>query len=184
MPVVLGIDTSLRATGMCLVSLPPSVELGSWHGQCVTVGAPAATPDKSKRAMARRVKALVDQIRWVFDDDRPDLVVMETLAFAAKGEGVWVLPWIFGKVIELCEEFDVELLCAGTSQVKKYATGKGNADKDTVMLTVAKRWPELAPANNNEADAACLAAIGCHYLGQPLGEPTVYQTEVLDKIGP
>lgn len=179
---VLGVDTSLTATGLCLIELPPTPDLGNWVGQCVTVGAPKPTADKSKRAMARRVNDLVEQIRWVFDDDRPDLVSMEALAWGARGEGVWVLPWIWGEVIKLCEEFDVPLIIPATSQVKKYATGKGNAPKDAVVPAVLKRWPELAPSNNNEGDAASAGAIGCHWLGFPLTEPTTFQADVVHAI--
>ena len=186
MTTVLGVDTSLTGTGLCLIELAPSSPAswtGRWSGQCVTVKAPNPTADKSKRAMARRVNVLVEQIRWVFADDRPDLVSMEALAYAAKGAGVWVLPWIFGRVIELCEEFDVPLVVPATSQIKKYATAKGNAPKDAVVPAVLKRWPELAPSNNNEGDAAVAGAIGCHWLGYPLTEPTAFQADVIAGVG-
>lgn len=189
MPTILGVDTSLTGTGLCLIEVAPGSAkddlagvLRSWSGQCVTVKAPNPTADKSKRAMARRVNDLVEQIRWVFADDRPDLVSLEALAYAAKGAGVWVLPWIFGRVLELCEEFDTQLIVPSTSQVKKYATGKGNAPKDAVAPAVLKRWSELDPSNNNEADAAVAGAIGCHYLGFPLTEPTTYQADVIAAI--
>lgn len=186
MPTILGVDTSLTGTGLCLIEVAPGSAkddlagvLRRWSGQCVTVKAPKPTADKSKRAMARRVNALIAQIRDVFAEDKPDLVSMEALAWGARGEGVWVLPWIWGEVIKLCEEFDVPLIIPATSQVKKYATGKGNAPKDAVVPAVLKRWPELDPANNNEGDAATAGAIGCHYLGFPLTEPTTFQADVI-----
>lgn len=42
----------------------------------------------------------------------------------------------------------------------KYATGRGNAGKDEVMLATAKRYPEAAIGDNNVADAVILADIG------------------------
>lgn len=187
MPVVLGIDSSLTATGLCRIDVggayfDPSV----WSGQCATVGAPPPTKDKSHRAMARRVNALVEVIEAAILDGieggKVDLIVLEALAFGARGAGVWVLPWLFGRIIELAERHDVPLIVVGTSQIKKYATGKGNADKDTTLLAVMKRWPEFEAKNNNETDATAAAVIGCHWLGYPLGEPTAYQIDVLDKI--
>jgi Holliday junction resolvasome RuvABC endonuclease subunit len=45
------------------------------------------------------------------------------------------------------------------SEVKKFATGKGNGNKDQVMMWVLKRW-EFMAASNNTADAFVLAAMG------------------------
>lgn len=182
---VLGIDTSLTATGLARVEF--SSRLGTndiaddVKIDVATVGAPKPTADKSKVAMARRVNALIRQIEAAFDGPI-DLVAMEGLAYAAKGEGAWVLSWVFGRVVEIVEDRQLPLIVVGTSQRAKYATGKGNADKDTVMLAAARRWPEAQIANNNEADAAIVAAVGCHYLGYPLTPPTQAQAEVLAKV--
>ncbi|AYD82004.1 RuvC-like Holliday junction resolvase [Mycobacterium phage Saguaro] len=178
MPRVLGIDTSLTATGLARIDYSGE---DSWTIDTATVGAPAPGPDKSKRAMARRVNVLVDKIEGAFDSGM-DLVAMESLAYGAKGSSAWVLPWVFGRVIELCERHDKPLVIVGTSQRAKYATGKGTADKDTVMLAAARRWPQADITNNNEADATIVAVIGLHYLGYPLSEPTKAQLEVLAKI--
>ena len=192
MPRVLGIDSSLTATGLCQVD---------WHGpnnwtiDTATVGAPKPTADKSKRAMVRRVNALMRQIESAITDGGselkltfgesitvPNLIAVEGLAYGAKGDSAWVLPWVFGRVIELAEKYDVPLLVVGTTARAKFVTGRGNADKDTVMLAAAKRWPEAEVANNNEADALAVAAVGCYYLGYPICEPTQAMADVLTKV--
>ena len=192
MPRILGIDSSLTATGLCRVDyLGPN----SWKIDTATVGAPKPTADKSKRAMARRVNALMVQIESAITDggsqrklmlgehlELPDLIAIEALAYGAKGDSAWVLPWIFGRVIELAEKYDIPLLVVGTTARAKFVTGKGTADKDTVMLTVAKRWPEAEVSNNNEADALAVAAVGCYHQGWPICEPTQYMAEVLLKV--
>jgi Holliday junction resolvasome RuvABC endonuclease subunit len=190
MPRVLGIDSSLTATGLCRIDIGENddgpVLKYSYEMACATVGAPKPTADKSKRAMARRVMALADKIEAAIctpeDPLVPDLIVVESLAYGAKGDSAWVLPWVFGKVIELAETYKVPLITVGTTARAKYATGRGNADKDTVMLAAVKRWPEGEAKNNNEADALIVAAIGCHYLGMPITEPTAYMAEVLEKV--
>lgn len=192
MPRILGIDSSLTATGLCQIDVD--------HGQTpvlrtATVGAPKPTADKSKRAMVRRVNSLMLQVELAITDGGsgrklqfgermmlPDLIAIESLAYGAKGDSAWVLPWVFGRVIELAEVYDIPLITVGTTARAKFATGKGNADKDTVMLAAAKRWPEAQVANNNEADALIVAAVGCYYLGYPIAEPTQAMAEVLTKV--
>lgn len=49
----------------------------------------------------------------------------------------------------------------------KYATGKGQADKDAVLLAVARRF-EWFDGGNDEADALVLAAMGYDRAGAPL----------------
>ena len=50
----------------------------------------------------------------------------------------------------------------------KYATGKGNAGKDEVLLAVARRYPHAPVGGNDEADALVLAAMGARLLGEPV----------------
>lgn len=180
MPRVLGIDTSLTATGLARIDYGGP---DAWTVETATVSAPppARNGDRSKRAMARRVNALLAQIEPAFQG--VDAVGMEGLAYAAKGDSAWVLPWVFGRVIELCERFDVPLTIVGTSQRAKYATGKGTADKDTVLLAAARQWPDAGITNNNEADATVVAAVVCQQHGWPVCPETAYRADVLTKVG-
>ena len=188
---ILGLDTSLTGTGMALIDLatwPPSNppraegEPVSYEAQVVTVRAPKPGKDKSKRAMVRRVNALIEQIEWVFKDDKPEHVAMEALAYGARGEGVWVLPWIFGRALELCETYDVPVQVVATSARAKFATGKGNADKETVMMAAHKLSPEAGISNNNEADALILAAMGADAYGCPLVDLPITHRAALDGV--
>jgi len=192
---ILGIDTSLTATGLALVDIAVNgvdickphagydpAKVNS-HTDVVTVSAPGPTKDKSKRAMARRVNVLIAQIEDVFDNDEPDYVGMEALAYGAKGEGAWVLPWIFGRVIELCETYDVPLQVVATSARAKFATGKGNAPKEAVLLAMERAFPEVKLANNNEADALAVAATICQQLQLPILPVTQYRTDVVNGLG-
>jgi len=64
--------------------------------------------------------------------------------------------------------------------VKKFATGKGNADKYKVMSAVAKHWDKHFDSTD-ECDAFVLARIGMSLLS-PGGDLTQYQQEVVEKI--
>lgn len=193
MPRVLGVDSSLTATGLCRVDVlnhsvpapddPYTGVIDVYTGviDVCTVSAPKPNPkDKTKRAMARRVSALLDQVEGALEG--VDLVAMEELAYGAKGDSAWVLPWIWGEIIRLCERHDKKLVIVNVSCVKKYATGKGNADKDTVLLATTRRYPAVTLTNNNEADALVIAAIGCRYLGMPIDTVAQTNLEFMGKI--
>ena len=65
-----------------------------------------------------------------------------------------------------------------------YGTGKGNAGKDEVMLATARRYTNQAEvANNDQADALVLAAMGARHLGAPI-EESLPQSHLraLDKV--
>lgn len=183
MPRVLGIDQSLTATGLCRVdlldhSVPAPGEPYTGVIDVCTVSAPKGKT-MTKREYSRRVTALVDQIEGALDG--VDLVAMEDLAYGAKGASAWILPWLYGRIIDLCEKHDKRLIVVNVTTVKKYATGSGNAGKDVVMLAVAKRWPGLV-ANNNEADSVICAAVGCRYLGLPIDNVPKENQKFMDKI--
>lgn len=185
---ILGIDTSLTGTGLARIDVAPAPPGAvpadvamAWEIDTATVGAPKPTKDKSKRAMVRRVDALLAQIAPAFEG--VDAVGLEGLAYGAKGEGAWVLPWIWGEVIRMVDRADVPLTIVATSARAKFATGKGNADKETVLLAAAKLMPEADILNNNEADAAIVAAVVCQQHGLPVLPVTNYRTEVMDGLG-
>ena len=66
------------------------------------------------------------------------------------------------------------------NQLKKFATGKGNAPKDHILLAVYKKWG-VEFQTNDEADAFVAAQI-VRALGEKL-EALAYEKEVLKKLG-
>jgi hypothetical protein len=49
--------------------------------------------------------------------------------------------------------------------VKKWAAGKGSADKAAVAAGVTRLWPDVEPGNDNEFDALAMATMGAQRLG-------------------
>lgn len=184
---VLGIDPSLVATGLCSVTLGikewPTIPL--LDPDCSTIEVCTLSTYKPKLKIKReysvRVSHVIDQVEDILIN--ADLVAMEALAYAAKGEAVWVLPWIFGRVVDLCEKHDKELIIVGTTQVKKYATGNGAIKKEQAVLATVRRFPRVAITNNNEADALICAAVACRYKGCPIDSmPKAHWVDVMKKI--
>ena len=60
------------------------------------------------------------------------------------------------------------MLVVPASSRAKYATGRGNAGKDEVLLAVSRRYPHAPIVNNDQADAVALAAMGARLLGEPI----------------
>lgn len=62
---------------------------------------------------------------------------------------------LIGKIEEWCEENGVEYRAYSASEIKKFATGKGNAGKPT-MIKAAKERLGYTGNDDNEADALWL----------------------------
>ncbi|MFF8817839.1 hypothetical protein ACF07D_07570 [Leucobacter sp. NPDC015123] len=173
---ILGVDFSLTSTGVC------SIQDG--EAECITV--------KSKKEAVwhefpKRVNGIAYEIDfWANPGVEPERaqVVLETPAFAATSSsldrmfGGW---WMFVDALAGCG-FEPPLLVT-PAQVKKYATGKGNAAKDAVLASVFKRYPDVDVSGNDQADALVLAAIGAAVMGEPFNGPlTVAQQEVVEAV--
>lgn len=59
---------------------------------------------------------------------------------------------------KVCDEFDVPYQGLEVGQVKKFATGKGNAGKDAMIAAAVKLG--FRPADDNEADAIHIVRCG------------------------
>jgi len=64
---------------------------------------------------------------------------------------IMVASEMVGVLKDLCIEKGVELACYSANEIKKYATGKGNANKE-LMVEIAFKLG-FNPADDNEADA-------------------------------
>lgn len=182
MPRILGIDSSLTATGLARIDIGPGYT-DRWEAVIATgtAAAPRPTKDKSKLAMVRRVNALMAQIESAFEG--VDAVGIEGLAYGARGEASWVLPWVWGRCLELCEKHGVPLTVVATSARAKFAVGKGNAPKDAVLLAASRLWPEVELADNNEADALIVGAAVAQQIGKPILPVTQYRLDVVAALG-
>jgi len=62
-----------------------------------------------------------------------------------------------------------ETLGCNVAEVKKFATGSGNADKDSMVKSALERWPGWRPmvdGDTNEADARWVAEFAAHKTGR------------------
>ena len=64
---------------------------------------------------------------------------------------IMVASEMVGVLKDLCIEMNVELSCYSASEIKKFATGKGNARKELMIDYAIKKG--FNPKDDNEADA-------------------------------
>lgn len=117
--------------------------------------------------------------------DGADLVVLEGPAYGSLGQrghheraGLW---WL---VAHGLHERGVRYAVAAPAARCLYATGKGNASKDHVLVSVVRRYRSVAVGGNDEADALVLAAMGWHLLtGVPLVPLPQANMAAVEKVG-
>lgn len=165
-PRVVGLDLSVTATGICWTD-----------GQCVTIGGDSKLGDN-------RLVAIRDAIREAcFDTVKKqpvDLVVIEDLPNHAQGAGI--TGRVQGVAREhLCRE-GIPYALVIPSVLKKFATGKGTADKTAMTMALYKRTG-LELADDNQVDAWWLRATGMQHLGAPVVELPLSHLIALDKVG-
>jgi len=162
--IVAGVDLSMTSTGVALVNLA--------RGE-TTVHRIKSAGSKGDSLNQRhaRLSGIVRQI--VELTDGAGLVAIEGPSYGSKSpnshdrSGLW---WLLQDDVRLSS--DVPIVEIPPTTRAKYATGKGNAGKDDVLLAVDRRYGDLVKVTgNDEADALVLAAMGCRYLGFPIDDP-------------
>ena len=111
--------------------------------------------------------------------DAKDKIMIEGFSYGSRGRGI---DFQFGLGHHVRNElykfgFDYEIVTPG--QLKKFATGKGNASKDNMILPIYKKWG-FEHESDNVRDAFVLAKIG-----QALNENTdllKYEKEVIKEM--
>lgn len=154
-PTVCGIDLSLTSTGLARIN-----ETGL-----------TTSTFKPKTRGYDRLRMIRDEVLgWLAGSTAhaaADLVVVEGPSFGSTGSAFHQLGGLWWFVTEALDAAGSTWTAASPSSVKTYATGKGNAGKDAVLLAAARRFAAF-DGDNNQADAAWLAALGAERLGCPL----------------
>lgn len=157
---VVGIDPSLRATGIAHV-YPDG---GIITDTIASTGKAGATITERS---ARLIRLTTKILAHVGD---AKLVVIEGPAYTRNNPGTFDRAGLWWHLVDALLARGYPLAVCPPSARAKLATGRGNAGKDEVMLATARRYPTAEVTNNDEADALILAAAGTHWLGHPLAD--------------
>lgn len=160
---VLGVDPSLTGTGLAVVG----------PGRCVTatIGSKGSRDD-SLTARDGRLSALADRVT---DYATPDtvLAVIEGPAMGSRVGSTLDRHGLWWRIVHRLHQRDIPVAVCPPTVAKKWAAGKGTADKIGVALAVARLWPAAEPADDNQCDALALATMGGQWLdlSLPCGRP-------------
>ncbi|MCW1823176.1 gp6 protein [Mycobacteroides abscessus subsp. massiliense] len=161
MSTVIGLDLSLTGTGLAAISL----ETGDLATAVHRSPAPA---DDSLGAHVQRHRELIDGIVQQVLACAPELVVVEGLQFSVreKDSSLTRRGFLWWAVAEGLVRGGAPIVEVAPSQIKQFATGKGNASKAEVVAAYASAWPDAARGSNiqDRADAAFAAALGVAWL--------------------
>lgn len=147
---ILAIDPSLTCWGVA-VGTPHETTVGRW-------GPP--------HTGMRRLDAASEKIYSLHGWHLPDLVVLEGYSFASKGRAVVSIGELGGVIRLALHHIGVAWVEVPPSNLKKWATGKGNAGKEEVLAAAIRRL-DYQGHSHDEADALWLLHMAGHHYRQP-----------------
>lgn len=160
---IVGLDLSLTATGFY------------WFHDDREEG---GIIDTGKLEGLPRLNHIVNYIHALCHDAQ--LVVIEDFSFASRGRAVFDIGGLGWLVRYKLGGASVPYQLIAPTAVKKFTTGKGNAEKSLMLKEVYKRWDKDF-SDDNVADAYALARIGRAIAGWD-SRFTQFQEEVLNKL--
>lgn len=177
MTVVVGLDLSLRATGMVALHGATSTWPRATGPQLIHSAVIETEELRGLVRIERVTDAVQGFLTWLHGRALgPDVVVIEGPAFSR--QMAHSLGELHGVV-----KLDIArrrarfvVITAGPSVLKKFCTGTGNADKNVVMKRVATRWG-FDNDDDNICDAYVAAMMGLCLYGEltPRSEQTQWQ---------
>jgi len=113
----------------------------------------------------------VERLRWIRDQVMElaagaDLVVIEGYSYASRGRAIVALGELGGVVRLALHEAGVSVVEIPPASRAKFATGKGNASKDQVLVEAVRRLG-YAGHSSDEADALWLLAMAADQYDLP-----------------
>lgn len=108
-------------------------------------------------------------MRWIRFEDRLtelcsagniDRIIYERVDRHLGTQAAHIYGGFVAKLEEFCELHDVALMNYGPGEIKKFATGKGNAKKVDMIVAANRLRCCTYLTDDNEADAVCLWHMG------------------------
>lgn len=170
-----GLDLSLTHTGIAVVTEKSEV---IYSGVIKSKPSGNSLVDETKRII-KIVDVVMERINYIFTDNNlPSMVLIEGLAFMAKGTSLAQLSGLNYLIRVKLIEKNIPFMIVAPTTLKKFITGSGKGDKDLMMMSVYKNYG-FESMDNNECDAYALAVCGLATLECPINTLTIPQSEVV-----
>lgn len=163
---IVGLDPSLRATGLALPD-----------GELLTIATPSCSTLDDRIERIRHVVGKVGVRARI-----GALVVIEGPAFGMNNKATHELAGLWWSLVVRLAEQGNQIAVLSPGQLKKFATGSGRASKPDMAVAMFER-ARIKAADDNQVDAFWLRQAGLVHQGHPdaLSLPKT-QTAVLDGI--
>lgn len=161
--IVVGVDPSLTSTGIATIDT---------EDRLVVPTSTIKSVGRKGDDWPTRRDRLTGIVRDVETHTRgADLVVVESPSLGqARQGGTLDRAGLFWLLLDRLYGHGMRVALVTPAGRAKYATGKGNAGKDSVLLAVARRYAHVDVEDNNQADSLVLALMGARALGVPVDE--------------
>lgn len=166
---------------MNILALDPSTNTGFAHSGGISgVFDLSVRRDESSGMRLVRLQSKLNEIK---NGTGIDLLVFEAARHAApKMQGALTVQAELQGVIKLwCENNGVEYRGYSPSQIKKFATGKGNANKAAMVEAAKKHWTDRELTDDNECDALWLLELATKELNGTTTISTPRNVETIAK---
>jgi Holliday junction resolvasome RuvABC endonuclease subunit len=120
---------------------------------------------KRDESKGMRLIRLRSKLKEICKMEGINLVVFERTSGFHKN-AIIIQSELHGVMKATLEELGIDYRAYSASEIKKHATGKGNAKKDQMVEAAKKRWPDLDIIDDNHADACWLLDLACADLNQ------------------
>jgi len=156
---ILGIDTSLRSTGVGIVE---------FSGNAMRAVAYGRVRNKSSLSHSRCLEAIYDTLAELIETHRPDCAAIEGAFFAKNARTAMILGQARGAAMTACAKKKIPLFEHSPRRVKQAIVGTGTARKDQVAKMVMHLLALDEQPQEDAADALALAI--CHHRQHALPE--------------
>ncbi len=149
---ILGIDTSLRSSGVGIIEVKGSEMRALAYGRI---------RNKSKVPHSLCLENIFNSITELIEEHAPDCAGIEGAFFAKNAKTAMVLGQARGAAITACAKKGLDISEYSPRKVKSAIVGTGAAEKDQVAKMVMRLLNLAEPPPEDAADALAIAI--CHY---------------------
>jgi len=155
---ILGIDTSLRSTGVAVLQTDTLRHRAVTYG---TIRAPASWP------RSRCLVQLRERLTEIIQEEKPASAAIEGIFYCKNVKTAFILGEARGAVISTCAAEGIPVFEYAPRKIKQGVVGRGSADKSQVaaMMKTLLALPE--PPQSDAADALAIAYCHATHLRSP-----------------